>query len=136
MIAGASVVYGLGLVLGGFGSEWHAWYLPLIFVVAIAGGSVMTLAWGLLFKLMPPAERGAISGLATTTKGIGLLTGPLLAGAAIDILSGSLEGTRGYQALWPILGVPVLLAIPLVLRLSAAERNAGAGQPESPEPIT
>ncbi len=96
----------------------------------------MTLAWGLLFKLMPPADRGAISGLATTTKGIGLLTGPLLAGAAIDILSPSLDDTRGYQALWPILGVPVLLAIPLVWRLSAAERHAGPGEPESPEPIT
>ena len=108
----------------------------MIFVVAIAGGTVMTLAWGLLFKLMPPADRGAISGLATTTKGIGLLTGPLLAGAAIDLLSGSLEDTRGYQALWPILGIPVLLVIPLVWRLSAAERDVGPGQPESPEPIT
>ena len=96
----------------------------------------MTLAWGLLFKLMPSADRGAISGLATTTKGIGLLTGPLLAGAAIDLLSRSSPTTRGYQALWPILGVPVLLAIPLVWRLSAAESNAGAGEPEAPEPIT
>jgi MFS family permease len=96
----------------------------------------MTLAWGLLFKLMPPADRGAISGLATTTKGIGLLTGPLLAGAAIDLLSGTLDETRGYQALWPILGIPVLLVIPLVVRLSAAEGKAGAGNPESPEPIT
>ena len=57
---------------GGLGDEWHAWYLALVFVVAIAGGTVMTLAWGLLFKLMPPGDRGAISGLATTTKGIGL----------------------------------------------------------------
>ena len=94
VIVGASVVYGLGLVLGGFGNEWQAWYLPVIFVVAIAGGTVMTLAWGLLFKLMPPADRGAISGLATTTKGIGLLIGPLLAGAAIDLLSPYLEDTR------------------------------------------
>lgn len=96
---------------------------------------MLTLAWGLLFKLMPAADRGAIAGLATTTKGIGLLTGPLLAGAAVDILSPYLGATRGYQALWPILGVPVLLAIPLVARLGAAERQAGAGQPESPEPI-
>ena len=65
-----------------------------------------------------------------------MLTGPLLAGAAIDLLSDSLEDTHGYQALWPILAVPVLLAIPLVWQLSAAERDAGAGQPESPEPIT
>ena len=136
LITGASAVYGVGLLAGGLGTTWHAWYLALIFVVAIAGGTVMTLAWGLLFKLMPPGERGAISGLATTTKGFGLLIGPLLAGAAIDLLSDSLEDTNGYQALWPILAVPVLLAIPLVWRLSAAERDAGAGKPESPEPIT
>ena len=102
---------------------------------AIGGGTVLTLAWGLLFKLMPAADRGAIAGLATTTKGIGLLTGPLLAGAAIDILSPYLDETSGYQALWPILGVQVLLAIPLVARLDAAERESGPVQPESPEPI-
>jgi MFS family permease len=135
VIVVASVVYGIGLLAGGFGSEWHRWYLPVVFVVAIAAGVVMTLAWGLLFKLMPTEDRGAIAGLATTTKGIGLLTGPLLAGAAIDILAPYLDDTDGYQALWPILGVPVLLAIPLVARLSAAERQAGPGEPESPEPI-
>ena len=131
----ASFLYGGGLLLGGLGEEWHRWYLPLIFVVAIAGGSVMTLAWGLLFKLMPAEDRGAIAGLATTTKGIGLLTGPLLAGAAIDLLSPYLEDTSGYQALWPILGIPVLLVIPLVARLAHVERRGPAGVAESPEPI-
>jgi MFS family permease len=135
VIVVASVIYGVGLILGGFGSEWHGWYLPVIFAVAIAGGSVMTLAWGLLFKLMPAADRGAIAGLATTTKGIGLLTGILLAGATIDLLSPYLDDTQGYQALWPILGLLILLAIPLVAPLSAAERNAVPGEPESPEPI-
>jgi MFS family permease len=135
VIAVASVVYGVGLLAGGFGNEWHTWYLPVVFVVAIAAGSVMTLAWGLLFKLMPPGDRGAIAGMATTTKGFGLLIGPLLAGAAIDLLSPYLEDTKGYQALWPILGIPVLLAIPLVARLSAAEGKAVPGEPESPEPI-
>ena len=57
----ASAVYGVGLLAGGLGREWHAWYLALIFVVAIAGGTVMTLAWGLLFKLMPAGDRGAVS---------------------------------------------------------------------------
>jgi len=114
----------LGLVAGGLGREWHAWYLVLIFLVAIAGGTVMTLAWGLLFKLMPPDERGAISGLATTTKGVGLVIGPLVAGGVIDLLSSRLEATDGYQALWPVLGVPILLAIPLVARLIRAESEA------------
>ena len=122
VITVASAVYGVGLLAGGLATTWHAWYLALIFVVAIAGGTVMTLAWGLLFKLMPPDERGAVSGLATTTKGIGLVIGPLAAGAVIDILGPSLEKTDGYQALWPVLGVPILLAIPFVARLGRAER--------------
>ena len=118
----ASVVYGVGLLAGGLGTTWHAWYLALIFVVAVAGGMVMTLAWCLLFKLMPVDERGTVSGLATTTKGIGLVIGPLAAGAVIDILGPHLEATQGYQALWPVLGIPILLAIPLVARLIRVER--------------
>jgi len=121
VITFASAVYGAGLLAGGLGAEWHAWYLALIFVVAIAGGAVMTLAWGLLFKLMPAGERGAISGLATTTKGIGLVIGPLAAGAVIDILGPYLDETDGYQALWPVLGIPIILAIPFVARLVRAE---------------
>jgi len=119
----ASFVYGIGMLLGGFGRTWHEWYLPVVFVVAIAGGAVMTLSWGLLFKLMPAEDRGAIAGLATTTKGIGLLIGPLLAGASIDLLKGPLETTKGYQALWPILAIPILAVIPLVGLLARAEER-------------
>ena len=39
VITFASLVYGFGLLAGGFGSAWHAWYLALIFLVAIAGGA-------------------------------------------------------------------------------------------------
>lgn len=124
VIVGCSVVYGAGLLLGGLASTWHAWYLPLIFAVSIAGGSVMTLAWGLLFKLMPGSERGTVSGLATTAKGVGLITGPLVAGASIDLLQPYLGETEGYQVLWPILGLPILLVIPLVARLVSAESAA------------
>ena len=90
----ASFVYGVGLLVAGLAQEWHNWYYGLILPVAIAGGTVMTLAWALLFKLMPPQHRGAISGLATTTKGIGLLIGPLVAGVMIDVTSPYLAKTR------------------------------------------
>ena len=126
VIAACSVVYGAGLLAGGLGREWHSWFLGPIFAVAIAGGTVMTLAWGLLFKLMPPGDRGAIAGLATTTKGAGLIAGPLAAGAAVDILRPHLESTEGYGAVWPVLGVPILLVIPLVLRLVPAEERRAA----------
>jgi MFS family permease len=128
VITACSIVYGLGLLAGGFARSWHDWYLPVIFFVALFAGSVMTLAWGLLFKLMPAGDRGAISGLATTTKGLGLLVGPLLAGALIDILRPTLPATHGYQVLWPVLGVPILLAIPLVASLIAAEGRSAAGE--------
>jgi MFS family permease len=132
-----SVVYGVGVCAGGLAQTWHSWFLPVVFLVTIAGGGVMTLAWGLLFKLMPEEDRGAVAGLATWTKGVGLLIGPLLAGASIDILAPHLEATQGYQALWPILGIPILLVIPLVVSLVRAESSAdgqsGRKQAEAPD---
>ncbi|MGB2951796.1 MAG: MFS transporter [Gaiellaceae bacterium] len=122
----ASFVYGGGYMVGGLATRWHDWYLGLIVLVAIAGGTVMTLAWGLLFKLMPAKHRGAISGLATTTKGIGLLVGAPAAGLAIDLARPYLHATNGYQILWPICGLPILAAIPLLVRLIEIEPTGRA----------
>jgi MFS family permease len=123
----ASFVYGGGLVVAGIARTWHDYYYALIFPSAVAGGTVMTLSWGLLFKLMPARHRGAISGLATTTKGIGLLFGPLIAGAAIDLLAPYLKSTDGYQILWPLCGAPILAVTPLVASLLRVEPS---GRPE------
>ncbi len=120
----ASFVYGGGFLVGGFAQQWHDWYFGLIVVVAIAGGTVMTLAWGLLYKLVPAEHRGAVSGLATTTKGIGLLVGAPAAGLAIDLARPYLQATDGYQILWPICGLPILAAIPLLMRLIEVEPRA------------
>jgi len=106
----------VGLVLA-------AAFVVLVFLVSVAGGAV-TLAWGLLFQLMPDDERGTVAGLATTTKGLCLVIRPLAAGAAIDILGPTLESTEGYQVLWPVLSIPILLAIPLVSRLARDERRS------------
>jgi maltose/moltooligosaccharide transporter len=130
VIFGASFVYGAGLLVAGLAQEWHNWYYGLILPVAVAGGTVMTLSWALLFKLMPRQHRGAISGLATTTKGLGLLAGPLVAGVMIDVLSPYLDKTDGYGALWPVCAVPVLAAIPLVASLIDSEQSP-TGKPET-----
>ena len=130
VIFGASFVYGAGLLVAGLAGEWHNWYYGLILPAAIAGGTVMTLSWALLFKLMPPQHRGAISGLATTTKGLGLLVGPLVAGAIIDLTAPLFEKTDGYAALWPVCAVPVLAAIPLVASLIRQEERASSGRVE------
>jgi MFS family permease len=121
VILGASVVYGLGLLVATFAREWHWWFYGLIAPVAMAGGTVMTLAWALLFKVMPRTDRGTITGLATTTKGIGLLVGPLAAGAAIDVFHPYFQSTDGYAVIWPVVAIPVLAVIPLVALLAEAE---------------
>jgi MFS family permease len=131
VILAASVLYGLGLLAGGFAESWSWWLLAGIAPVAFAAGTVMTLAWGLLFKLMPPGDRGAITGLATTTKGIGLIVGPLGVGAAIDLFHSVLASTEGYAVVWPAVAIPVLAVIPLVALLAEAEnRLRGKGWPE------
>jgi MFS family permease len=117
----ASFVYGGGYLVAGTATTWHNWYFALIVPVSVAGGTVMTLAWGLLFKLMPEEHRGAVSGLATTTKGLGLLLGAPIAGAAIDLARPFMESTDGYQILWPVCGLPILAAIPLVAHMMRVE---------------
>ena len=123
----ASFIYGGGFLVAGTATTWHTWYFALIVPVAVAGGMVMTLAWGLLFKLMPQEHRGAISGLATTTKGLGLLLGAPVAGVAIDLARPYLHSTDGYQILWPVCGIPILAAIPLVYHMMRIEPT---GKPE------
>ena len=55
----ASFIYGGGFLAAGFAQEWHDWYFGFITAVSIAGGIVMTLAWGLLYKIVPVEHRGA-----------------------------------------------------------------------------
>jgi MFS family permease len=117
----ASWIYGGGFLVAGFAQQWHDWYFGLIVPVSVAGGTVMTLAWGLLYKIVPVEHRGAVSGLATTTKGIGILVGAPIAGLAIDLARPYLDATDGYQVLWPICGLPILAAIPLLVRLMEIE---------------
>ena len=132
----ASFVYGTSFLVAGLAQRWHTWYLGLIGVVAIAGGTVMTLAWGLLYKIVPVQHRGAVSGLATTTKGIGLLVGAPVAGLAIDLARPYLDATDGYQILWPICGLPILAAIPLLVRLITVEEERSAvGAAAVPSPL-
>src|SRR5689334_11368551 len=132
----ASFIYGTSYIVAGLAQQWHTWYLGLIGAVAIAGGTVMTLAWGLLYKIVPEEHRGAVSGLATTTKGIGLLVGAPLAGLAIDLARPYLDATDGYQILWPICGLPILAAIPLLVRLITVEDEQSAvGAAAVPSPL-
>jgi hypothetical protein len=62
-----------------------------------------------------------------TTRGLGLLIGPLAAGAAIDVSRPYLEATDGYAVVWPAVAIPILAVIPLVALLGEAEAK-GTGR--------
>ena len=126
----ASFFYGGGFLVAGLAESGTRGTSAFIVLVAFAGGLVMTLAWGLLFKLTPAEHRGAVSGLATTTKGIGLLLGAPLAGLAIDLTDPYFESTDGYQSLWFLCGLGILCAIPLVASLMAREAEVVDPEPQ------
>ena len=86
----------------------------------------MTLAWGLLFKLMPARASRRDLRARDDDEGLGLLLGPPLAGVAIDLARPYLSATDGYSILWPVCGIPILAAIPIVARLSRAEPEGRA----------
>ena len=51
-----------------------------------------------------------------------MLFGPVLAGAAITLVAPYLPETHGYQIVWPICGLPILAAIPIVYSLIKVEK--------------
>lgn len=123
VIFAASLVYGTALSLAVLASRWHTWYYALVVPAAVAGGTVMTLGGGLLYKVMSGRERGATVGLATSSRALGLLIGPLAVGGAIDAARPLLHATDGYAAMWPTIGVPILLVSPLLILLARTEAS-------------
>ena len=50
------------------------------------------------------------------------MLGAPIAGIAIDVARPWLHATDGYQIVWPVCGIPILAALPLVYRLMTAEQ--------------
>ena len=51
------------------------------------------------------------------------MLGPIAVGGAVDAFRLDLSATHGYAAMWPVIGVPVLLSL-FFLRRIDAERAA------------
>jgi MFS family permease len=83
----------------------------------------MTLPYALLMPLMDEDDHGLTTGLYSLSRGIGTALGPLLAGAAIQLLASPLDGTQGYQAMWGVAAVAVLASIPVLGRVRRAGAN-------------
>jgi MFS family permease len=115
-----SLVYGAGLIVGVLPRS-----LPPLLVglppIALAGAIVLTLPQALAFTLAPIGSEGAAAGLQDFSRGVGVVLGPLAVGAAISLGHPLFESTHGYAAMWPVIGVPVVVAAILLKPLDTAE---------------
>ena len=110
----AATVYGLGLCIGTIPTTLTPLVIALPFV-ALAGAILLTLPQALAFLLAPDGAEGAAAGLLDLSRGVGVVLGPLLVGAAVTGTAGGwFRATNGYAAMWPIIGVAVLLTLPLL----------------------
>jgi MFS family permease len=91
--------------------------------IALGGGVTMALPYALLAPMMPRREHGTMTGLYSVSRGVGIVAGPLLAGAMIQLTGGLLDATQGYGAMWFVAAVATLGSIPALKR---ATREATA----------
>ena len=119
----------VSLALVGYGSG----YLVLVFttsrpvmgamipLVALGGGTVMTMAYALLMPLMPEDEHGALTGFYSLSRGVGIILGPILAGALIwATRDGLFKSTHGYQAMWIVCAAASFASIFFLRRMARA----------------
>jgi MFS family permease len=112
----AAAVYG-GLLCIAFLPHSIGPMLILLPLGSIAGSVLMTLPQALAFTLAPGTNQGAAAGIVDFSRGIGVVLGPVLVGAGISAFNSSLSSTHGYAIMWPMIGAPILLTIPVLRRL-------------------
>ncbi len=133
ILVGAAAAGKLGDRFGHLRVVWVAvWlyglgYLALVFTtsrpvlaaaipfVAIGGGTLMTLAYAVLMPLMPEDEHGALTGYYSTSRGVGIVLGPVLAGVAVELTKGSVfSSTQGFQAMWIVCAAAAFGSLPFL----------------------
>jgi MFS family permease len=131
----SAILFGLGLCYGvvptTIGPE-----LAVLPFVALAGSVLLTLPQALAFTLAPDGAQGAAAGLVDFSRGIGLVLGPLLVGAAVGVSTGVFSATHGYAAMWPVIGLAVLCSVPVLRMLARSVVPAEQRARSVPEPAT
>lgn len=106
----ALVVYGLGLMIPFVSTV--TWVVALAApLVAFGGGVTMSLPYALLMPMMPRGAHGAVTGLYSLSRGVGISLGPLLAGVAIQAAG------EDYRWMWLVCGAAILISIPVMAPL-------------------
>jgi MFS family permease len=106
-------VYSLGVLLPCFTGSL-AVLLPAMPLVGFGGTVVMTLPYALLAESLGDESHGTNAGWYEFSRGLGVSAGPIVTGAAIDVLEPVFPSTHGYGAMWLVQGVALLLSVLLL----------------------
>jgi MFS family permease len=120
VVAIALVGYGVGYLVPVFTTSRVAIGVAMPFI-AIGGGTVMTMAYALLMPLMPKDEHGALTGFYSISRGVGIVLGPILAGALIWLTKeGVFKATNGFQAMWIVCAAATFGSLFFLRRMAKA----------------
>ena len=122
LMRGAIWVYGAGLIFAATLDSTGP-MLASLPVVALAGAVLMTLPYGLLMKITPAGAEGSVSGLFNLSRAVGVILGPIVVGAAIDVAGPLFASTNGYAAMWVAIGVPIVVSLAFLPALERADRE-------------
>lgn len=118
----AAAVYGAGFVVPAFTTS-RALIGMAMPAIALGGGAVMTMAYAVLMPLMPRDEHGLLTGFYSVSRGLGIVTGPILAGLAVSLTgNGPFAATHGFQAIWIVCAAAALASL-LPLRQLRRQRD-------------
>ena len=126
VISVSAMLFGCGLSVGLVPTSLGPGLVLLPFV-ALAGSVLLTLPQALAFTLAPEGGQGAAAGLVDFSRGVGVVLGPIVVGAAVGLSDQWLRATHGYAAMWPAIGIPVLLSLLLVRRMPPYVASASQG---------
>jgi predicted MFS family arabinose efflux permease len=130
LVRTTALTYGAPMIVP-FLSDDPALLVPMIPLISASAGIMMALPYAMLIPMMPRAGHGLLTGVYSMSRGVGIILGPILAGAAIEAQSalGAPLGTVDYSALWLVAGVLLLASVPLVGELRRPEPTAGSPLP-------
>jgi MFS family permease len=84
----------------------------------------MTMAYALLMPLMPEDEHGALTGFYSVSRGLGIVLGPVLAGALIWTTRLDLfKATQGFQAMWIVCAAATFASLFFLRRMAKASED-------------
>jgi MFS family permease len=139
VVRATAITYGAPMIVPFLSND--TWLLLLMIpLISGSAGIMMALPYAMLIPMMPRAGHGLLTGVYSMSRGLGIVIGPLLAGAAVQAQGalGTPLGTADYSALWLVAGLLLLASVPLLgdmtrprpWRAAAALRRAGSGRPQ------